>query len=117
MVDISVSDLIKVIPRIFIPENAGNTQANIQIIASGLNGGKWGIKIINQTCTVEDGLIENPDYSLIASSEDIIKVFLGELDPLRAYMQGKIQFTGRINKAMGLTNLFSMDKKLIESLI
>jgi len=117
MVEITVSDLIKVIPKLFIRENAVNVNANFQIIATGQTGGEWGIKIMDQTCEIESGIIENPDYSLIASAEDLLKIFFGELDPLKAFMQGKIQFKGRINKAMELSDLFTMDRKLIERLI
>ncbi|MBW6474505.1 MAG: SCP2 sterol-binding domain-containing protein [Anaerolineaceae bacterium] len=117
MVDITVKKLIDVLPKVFISENAKNIRANIQITATGTEGGEWGICIIDQTCSVKDGQIENPDFSLIATSDDILKIFLGELDPLRAYMQGKIQFKGRIKHALEITDLFSTDKSKIEALI
>lgn len=53
MVDITVEKLINVLPKVFIPENAKNTRANIQIIATGTEGGEWGILIIDQTCSNE----------------------------------------------------------------
>ncbi len=117
MVDITVEKLINVLPKIFIPEKAKNTRANIQIFATGTEGGEWGICIIDQTCRVNEGQIENPDFSLTATADDILKIFLGELDPLRAYMQGKIQFKGRIKHALELTDIFSTDKSQIESMI
>ncbi len=117
MFEITVKKLIDVLPQVFIPENAQNTRANIQIIATGLGGGEWGIRIQDQICNVVEGKIENSDFSLSASSMDIIKIFLGELDPLRAYMQGKIQFEGRIKHALELTELFSTDKSKIEAMI
>lgn len=117
MVEITVEKLINVLPKVFIPENASNTRANIQIIATGSEGGEWGIYIINQTCRVEDGSVENPDFSLTASADDILKIFMGELDPLKAYMKGKIHFKGRIKHALELTSLFSTDKSQIEALI
>ncbi len=117
MVDITVKKLINVLPKVFISENAKNTRASIQIIATGSEGGEWGIHIINQTCRVEEGQVDNPDFSLIATADDILKIFLGELDPLRAYMQGKIQFKGRIKHALALTDIFLTDKTQIEALI
>jgi putative sterol carrier protein len=117
MVDISVKKLINVLPKVFIPENAKNIRANIQIIATGTDGGEWGICIVDQTCSVKDGQIENPDFSLTASANDILNIFLGELDPLRAYMSGKIQFKGQIKHALALTDIFSTDKSKIEAMI
>jgi putative sterol carrier protein len=117
MVDITIKDLIDFLPKAFIPENAKNTRSNIQIIATGPGGGEWGILIKDQKCEIKNGLIENVDFSLTAASKDIIQIFLGELDPMRAYMQGKIQFKGKIKQALALTKLFSTDKKLFEELI
>lgn len=117
MVDITVKKLINILPKLFIPENAINISANIQIIATGAEGGEWGINIIDQTCSVKEGQIENPEFSLTASADDILRIFLGELDPLRAYMQGKIQFKGRIKHAMDLTKIFLTDKTQIEAMI
>lgn len=117
MVDIKIQDLIELLPKAFIQENAKNTRANIQIIASGTGGGEWGIRINDQNCEIEKGLIEGADFSLTASAEDIIKVFLGELDPLKAYMRGKIQFKGKIKQALALTKLFSTDKQIYEGLL
>lgn len=117
MLNITVNDLVNVLPQIFIPEKSENTRVNIQINATGLEGGEWGIRIQDQKCHVTEGKAENSDFSLTASSDDIIKIFLGELDPLRAYMQGKIQFKGRIKHALELTDLFSTDRTRIEAMI
>jgi putative sterol carrier protein len=117
MVDITIQKLITVLPQIFIPENAENTRANIQILATGSEGGEWGIRIHDKKCDVLEGKIDNSDFTLSASTEDILKIFLGELDPLKAYMQGKIHFKGRMKQALELTNLFSTDKPTIEAMI
>lgn len=115
MVEITVKDLINIIPDAFISENAKNIHSNIQIIATGIDGGEWVIRIKDQTCQVEKGIIEKPDFSLTAESIDILKIFFGELDPLRAYMQGKIAFKGRIKQALDLTNLFQVNRDFYES--
>ena len=117
MAEITVNKLINILPQIFIPEKAENARADIQIIAKGSEGGEWGIRIHDQLCQVIEGKIENPDLSLTANTTDILKMFLGELDPLKAYMQGKIQFKGRINHALKLTELFLTDRPTIEALL
>ena len=117
MTEITVNKLINILPQIFIAEKAKNTRANIQIIATGSEGGEWGIQIHDQTCQVVEGKIENSDFSLSANTKDILKIFLGELDPLKAYMQGKIHFKGRIKHALELTDLFITDKPTIEAIL
>lgn len=114
MAQITVKDLIKVIPTAFIPENAVDVQTNIQLVATGDDGGEWVIRIKDQTCLVDEGKIEKPDFTLSAKDEDILKLFFGELDPLRAYMRGKISFKGRMKQALALTKLFSTDRKFYE---
>jgi len=110
MVEISLKELIGKLPDAFIPENAKNKNTQIQISAFGLNGGNWGIVIKDQVCKIEDGELENPDFSISANTEDIMKIFNGDLDPFKAYMQGKVQFKGRMRQAMDLTDLFSVEK-------
>ena len=110
MVEISLKELIRKLPDAFIPDNAKNKNAQIQVSALGNNGGEWGILIKNQECKIEDGSLQNPDFTISANSEDIMKIFSGDLDPLRAYMQGKVQFKGRIKQAMDLMDLFSVEK-------
>lgn len=117
MANILVKDLIKIIPSGFKSENAENIQTNIQIVATGDDGGRWIIRIKDKKCSIEEGTAENPDFTLSADSANIIQMFFGELDPLRAYMQGKISFHGRIKQALALTNLFSTDRAFYEDLL
>ena len=117
MANITVNDLIRLIPMGFKAENAENVQTNIQIIATGSDGGEWVVRIKEKNCSIENGLMDNPDLTLTAETGNIIKMFLGELDPLRAYMQGKISFKGRIKQALALTNLFTTDRAFYESLL
>ena len=117
MAEITVKKLINLLPQIFIAEKAKNTKANIQVIATGPEGGEWGIKIHDQLCEVVEGKIENSDFLLSANTKDILKIFMGELDPLKAYMQGKVHFKGRIKHALELTNLFITDKTTIDALL
>lgn len=117
MADITVKKLINLLPQIFISEKAKNTRTNIQIIATGSEGGEWGIQIHDQKCEVVEGKIENFDFLLSANAKDILRIFLGELDPLKAYMLGKIQFKGHIKRALELTDLFTTDKSTIDAML
>ena len=117
MANITVNDLIRLIPMGFKAENAENVHTNIQIIAKGPDGGEWVVRIKECNCSIEDGSMDNPDFTLTAETANIIKIFFGELDPLRAYMQGKISFKGRIKQALELTNLFTTDRSFYENLL
>ncbi len=116
-VDITVRDLIKLIPAGFKADKSGNLDTIIQIVVTGVDGGEWVVRIKNQKCVVEDGLVEKADFTLSTDTNNLLKIFFGELDPLRAYMQGKVSFKGRIKQALELTNLFSTDRAFYESLL
>jgi putative sterol carrier protein len=94
---------------------AGDVTAILQISASGNGGGDWIIEIKDKKCTVEKGITKSPDLSLSAATDVINDVFTGELDAMRAFMQGKIQFKGNMGLAMKITKLFSMDKNLFRT--
>lgn len=116
-VDITVRDLIRLIPAGFKAEKSGNLDTIIQIVVTGLDGGEWVVRIKDQKCVVEDGMVEKADFTLSTDKINLLKIFFGELDPLRAYMQGKVGFKGRIKQALELTNLFSTDRAFYESLL
>lgn len=116
-VDISVRDLIRLIPAGFKAENSSNLNTIIQIVVTGQDGGEWVVRIKDQKCIVEEGVVDKSDFTLSTDTKNLLKIFFGELDPLRAYMQGKINFKGRIKQALELTNLFSTDRAFYESLL
>ena len=58
--------------------------------------------IENGRSSVEKGGIEAPDLSLSCSSEDLLMLSRGELDPGKAFMTGRLGISGDISIAMRL---------------
>ena len=106
MKNVEVSELIALLPKAFLPEMAGDIAAILQINANGKGGGDWIVEIKDKKCMVEKGVTKNPDLALSASTVVINDVFTGELDAMRAFMQGKIQFKGNMGLAMKFSKLF-----------
>ncbi len=109
-------DLMNLLPSAFLPENAGDVFAVIQISASGDDGGDWIIEIKEKKCLVEKGVAQSPDLSLMASTQVVNEMFTGKLNPMRAFMQGQVQFKGNMGLAMRIVKLFSTDRKIFDAL-
>jgi putative sterol carrier protein len=45
---------------------------------------------------------------LTANSDDYVKIFTGELDGMKAFMEGKIKLGGDLNLAMKLMQMFKI---------
>jgi putative sterol carrier protein len=112
MPEMTIRDLIPQIPTYFIPEKAVGINTVIQLSISGEEGGEWFVTIRDQQCRVDEGETPNPNFSLSASDQILYDLLNRKLDPVRAYMQGKVQFKGNISMAMKLAGLFKMPEGL-----
>jgi putative sterol carrier protein len=54
------------------------------------------------------GRSPSPEMTLSADSDDYIALFTGKLDPMQAFMQGKLKLQGDLNLAMKMTQFFKM---------
>lgn len=105
---LTVADLMSKMPGAFIPEKAQGLQAVIQFHFTGAEPGDWYADINNGAVKVEQGTHASPTMSLTADSADYIRLFTGELDPMQAFMQGKLKLQGDLNLAMKMTQFFKM---------
>lgn len=108
MANVTIQDLFDKLHRAFIPERAQGTNVTILFEIAGEDGGDWLVHIHDQVCEVRRERIENPNLLLRAEAQDVLDVYYGKLDAVRAYMQGKVQFTGDMGMAMRLVTLFDV---------
>ncbi len=100
--------LVESMPKYFKPEKAEGVTAVIQYHLSGEGGGSWVIHIENGTCTVEEGTADNPHLTLRMDAEDYVDLITGKLDPMTAFMTGKLQLEGDFTLATRLQSFFGM---------
>lgn len=91
----------------FQPERAGNLRARFQFRLSGQDGGDWVVAVADKQCTVTEGVVDKPDVTIGMDATDFVKMVNGELQPVVAFMQGKIKLQGDMNLAMKVQELFS----------
>lgn len=89
----------------FDPSKAEGVNATIQFDLSGDNGGLYWLKIADGSAEAGQGQAENPSMTLKASAEDWVAVTKGELNPMQAFMSGKIKVQGDMSLALKLQSL------------
>ena len=90
----------------FQPDKAAGIDAVVQFNISGAQGGDYVATIRDQKLSVAPGVVPSPRLTLGANSQDILNMFNGRLNPMQAYMQGKVQVRGDMGLAMRLADVF-----------
>ncbi len=108
MADNTVYQLIHAHEKAVMPEKAAGVDAVIQYRLTGAEAGDYIITIKDAKCTVTDGIAPNPKMTLTADATDFMNIILGKMDPMMAFMQGKVKISGDMNLAMKVMSLFKM---------
>ena len=103
----SIEQLMQQMSSAFLPDKAINVKAVIQLNLSGEGGGAWFVTVADGKCEVSQGEAPAPTATLIASAADYLAVARGELNPMSAFMSGKIKATGNMGMLMNFQNWFA----------
>lgn len=91
----------------FDPSKAEGVNATIQFDLSGDNGGTYWLRIADGKAETGVGQSENPRMTLKANADDFASVLNGSINPMQAFMTGKVKIQGDTNLAMKLMPLIS----------
>lgn len=103
----NAAEVFAQMPQAFLADKAGDLRAIFQFNLSGEGGGDWIVTIANGTCTVAEGNADKPDVTVSMVADDYVKMTTGELQPVAAFMQGRLKLQGDMNLAMKLQELFA----------
>ena len=106
MTELDVRQTMLDIPNHFNAERAKGVSGTVQCMFSGDQASNWVSRINDQTCKVEEGQASDPDLTLKADADVGVKILTGQMDPMRAYMLGKVKVFGDLSLGMKLTNFF-----------
>lgn len=104
----SVVEAFEAMPAEFNADAAAGVDAVFQFDLSGDDGAQYWIKVVNQTIDVNEGTHDAPDITIIATTENYLKLVNGELNAMNAFMQGKIKVKGNMGLAMKLQGMFGL---------
>ncbi|NWF71366.1 MAG: SCP2 sterol-binding domain-containing protein [Chloroflexi bacterium] len=91
----------------FLPEKADGVDAIVQFDLAGDNGGQWWLRIANGVCEHGDGAAEAPKLTIKANADDYYAVATGAMNPMQAYMGGKLKIQGDMGLAMKFMAMFA----------
>ena len=106
MTETNLQTLMQQAVNAFQPQKAAGVDAKIQFHITGNQGGDWVATIQNQKLSVEPGTTANPNLTLGADAQDLLNMYSGKLNPMQAFMQGKVQIKGDMGLAMRLMDMF-----------
>ena len=92
----------------FDASKAGDINLTILFDLSGDGGGQWHATIADGTLDTGEGSIENPSATLSMDADDFAAMSKGDLNPMMAFMSGKIKVDGDLNAVMKFQSLVGL---------
>ena len=99
------SDFINNMPNQIDLEKTKGIHALLQFSLSGEGGGDWGVSVDDGKVLVVPGQFAKPQLIIKASAANALKLMRGELNPVGAFMTGKVKVAGDMALAMKLLDL------------
>lgn len=102
----AVQDMLKKMPDAFLPAKAGGAKAMIQLDLTGEEGGAWLLDIADGKCAVREEKSPEADVTVTMDANDFAALYSNKLNPVQAFMSGRIKVAGNVGLVMQLLNWF-----------
>lgn len=106
----TVGELFETMIHKYDPKAAAGMTKTLQWNITGDEAGVWAFQIINGEGKLIPGGVEKPDITFTTSGKDWLAIAEGRLDPMKAFMSGKLKVKGDMMLAMKVPQLFPVEK-------
>lgn len=87
------------------PERFAGVEGTFQFILQGEQGGAFYARLADGKAEIEEGRVDNPSVTVTLAADDFEALLEGKLNPVGAFMSGRLKLQGDIGLAMRLQNL------------
>lgn len=101
----SVADLFKSMPDRFQADKAAGTNMTLLFELTGDGGGQWHVAIADGKLDVNEGAAADPTATVKMDANDFQAMSSGSLNPMMAFMTGKVKVEGDLNSVMKFQSL------------
>ena len=101
------SELFSELAGQFDSEKWGDEDAVLAFDISGDNGGNWYATIEGGELSVNEGEVEDADMTMVCTDEDLMAMVSGDLNPVSAFMAGRVRIKGNMSLAMKLQSFLT----------
>lgn len=101
--DVSLKDIFQAIPERFNGDAAGSWNADIQFRFANDSGEDcWFVSVADGGINAGEGTVEQPTATILTGAETWIGMTMGSVDPMQAFMTGKLRIEGNMGDVMKL---------------
>lgn len=102
----TVAELFEKMPSVFLADKAGDMNAVVQFDLSGDDGGIWVVNIAGGKVNVTKEAVDDATATVRMEAQDYHDMVTGALNPVNAFMSGKVKVEGDLNTIMKFQTLF-----------
>ncbi len=106
MSEYSIQQIMEAMPGAFLQDQAGTISATVQFHFTGNQASDWFVRINDGACSSSEGTTPDPNVTMTVDSDDFLAILTGKLEPMAAFMRGKLNMRGDVSLAMKLPKLF-----------
>lgn len=106
----TTTELFEAMPARLNTTVAAGLNKTLQWNITGNDPGVWTLHIADGACSLIPGIVEKPDVTFTMASHDWLALEEGKLNPMQAFMMGKLKVTGDMGLAMKVPQLFPLGK-------
>jgi putative sterol carrier protein len=100
----TAAEIFQAMPSKFNPQAAGNWETQVQFNIAGEGGGTWTLEVKGGKCEVREGTAEAPKATVSTDAATWVGINTGTVNPMGAFMSGKIKVQGNMGELMKLNN-------------